>query len=70
MSLDQLVFSVNAMLEVTAAVEATKKVVLNLVGQNYDSLEFLSTVNVCFRILMQELCENKLGWEQLLNGNY
>ena len=36
--------------------------------EGYAPLGFLSPVTVCFKILMQELCKNKLGWDQLLSG--
>ena len=67
-SLDQLVFSLDAVLESTATVESTKRVVISLIGRIYDPLGFLSPVTVRFKILMQELCKNKLGWDQLLDG--
>ena len=55
------------MLESTATVEPTKRVVISLIGRIYDPLGFLSPVTVHFKILMQELCKNKLGWDQLLD---
>ena len=69
-SLDQLVFSLDAVLESTATVEPTKRVVISLIGRIYDPLGFLSPVTVRFKILMQELCKNKLGWDQLLDGDF
>ena len=64
--LDQLVFSLDAMFEATAIVEPTKIVVISLIGRIYDPLGFLSPITVRFKILMQELCKNKIGWDQLL----
>ena len=61
-------FSLDAVLESTATVEPTKRVVISLIGQIYDPLGFLSPITVRFKILMQELCKNKLGWDQLLDG--
>ena len=61
-------FSLDAMLEATATVEPTKRVVINLIGRIYDPLGFLSPVTVRFKIVMQELCKNKLGCDQLLDG--
>ena len=60
-SLYQLVFSVDAMLEATATVEPTKRVVISLIGQIYAPLGFLSPVTVRFKIQMQELCKNRLA---------
>ena len=67
-ALDHLVFSLDAMLEESAVVGPTKRVVISLIGRIYDLLGFLSPVTVCFKILMQELRKNKLGWDQLLSG--
>ena len=39
-------------------------VVISRIGGIYDPLGFLSPVTVRFKILMQKLCENKLGWER------
>ena len=67
-SLDQLVFSLEAMLEASTTAEPTKRVIISLIGRIYDPLGFLSPVTVRFKLLMQELCKNKLGWDQLLDG--
>ena len=67
-SLDQLVFSLEAMLEATTTAEPTKRVMISLIGRIYDPLGFLSPVTVRFKLLMQELCKNKLGWDKLLDG--
>ena len=67
-SLDQLTFSLDAMLEVTTTVKPTKRVVISLIGRVYDPLGFLAPVTVRLKILMQELCKNKLGWDQPLDG--
>ena len=67
-SLDQLLFSLHAVLEESTAVEPTKRVVISLIGRIYDPLGFLSPVTVKFKILMQELCKSKLGWDQPLSG--
>ena len=63
----QLEFSLDAMLEATTTVVLTKKVVISLIGRIYNPLGFLSPITICFKILMQELCKNKLGWDQLLD---
>ena len=67
-ALDQLVFSLDALLEESVVVRPTKRVVISLIGRIYDPLGFLSPLTVCFKILMQELCKNKLGWDQQLSG--
>ena len=67
-ALDQLVFSLDALLEGSAVVGPTKRVVISLIGGIYDPLRFLSPITVYFKILMQELCKDKLGWDQPLSG--
>ena len=67
-TLDQLVFSLDAMLEESVVARPTKRIVISLISRIYDPLGFLSPVTVRFKILMQELCKNKLGWDQLLSG--
>ena len=39
---------------------------MSLVGQIYDPLGFLSPVTVRLKILLQELCKIKIGWDQQL----
>ena len=65
---DQLVFSLGAMLEGATIVAPTKRAVISLIGRIYDPLGFLSPVTVRFKILMQELCKHRLGWDQPLDG--
>ena len=67
-SLDQLLFSLDTVLDESTAVKPTKRVVISLIGRIYDPLGFLSPVTVRFKILMQELCKSKQGWDQPLSG--
>ena len=46
----------------------TKRHIVSLVGRIYDPLGFLSPVVIRFKSLFQELCELKLGWDELLTG--
>lgn len=67
-ALDQVVFSLDTLLEDCVVVNPTKRVVISLIGRIYDPLGFLSPVTIRFKILMQELCRSKLGWDQPLSG--
>ena len=67
-SLDQLVFSLDAVLKSTATVKRTKRVVISLIGRIYDLLGSCPLSLYASRFLMQELCKYKLGWDQLLDG--
>ena len=46
----------------------TKRHIVSLLGRIYDPLGFLSPVVIRFKSLFQELCELKLGWDELLTG--
>jgi len=65
--LDQLAFALEAIHQESTGTP-TKRVVVSLIGQIYDPLGFLSPVTVSLKVLMQELCKNKLGWDQELSG--
>ncbi|MCG8623726.1 MAG: hypothetical protein MJE68_17250, partial [Proteobacteria bacterium] len=65
---DQLVFSLDAILEEPTVISPTKRVVISLIGRIYDPIGFLSPITVCFKILMQKLCKDKLDWDQQLSG--
>ena len=65
---DQLVFSLDGILETATRLDPTKRHVVSLIGQIYDPLGFLSPVTIRFKTLMQELCKTKLGWDQPLKG--
>ena len=65
---DQLVISLDGIVETAAQVDPTKRNVISVIGQIYDPLGFLSPVTIQFKKLMQELCKVKLGWDQPLGG--
>ena len=47
---------------------ATKRNVLSLLASLFDPLGIVSPVTVSVKILFQELCEDKVGWDDKLNG--
>ena len=63
---DQLIFSLESFVETASLLIPTKRNVVSLVGQIYDPLGFLSPVTVRLKILLQELCKIKIGWDQQL----
>ena len=67
-ALDQVVFSLETLFDDCVEVNPTKRVVISLIGRIYDPLGFLSPITIRFKILMQELCKSKLGWDQPLSG--
>ena len=48
--------------------EPTKRNVVSLVGRFYDPVGFLSPVIVCFKVLLQEICESRIDWDEMLEG--
>ncbi len=67
--LDQLLFRFDAVTDSGIPVRPTKRMVISLIGRIYDPLGFLAPVTIRFKVLMQELCKNKLGWDQPLDGD-
>ena len=55
---DQLLISLDGIVETTAQVDPTKRNIISLIGQIYDPLGF---VTIQFKKLMQELC--KVNWD-------
>ena len=66
---DPLIFDLTPVAERVARIRPTKKNVVSVIGQIYDPLGYLSPVTIAFKILMQEVCKTKLGWDQHLTGN-
>ena len=62
MSLDEIVSK-------TSTLQPTKRAIISLVGRIYDDpLGILSPIVVQLKIFVQELCEARLGWDQMLTG--
>ncbi len=68
-SLDQLSFRFDAMTDSGIPVRPTKRMVISSIGRIYDPLGFLAPVTIRLKVLMQELCKNKFGWDQALDGD-
>ena len=64
---DHIVLDVTDVAHMARELKPTKRHVVSIVGRFYDPLGFLSPVVICFKILFQELCESRLGWDQLLS---
>ena len=65
---DLLVVSLDGIEATAAQLNPTKRNVINLIGQIYDPLGFISPITIRFKKLMQELCKVKIGWDQPLEG--
>lgn len=65
---DQFVFNLDDIAHSAKESEPTKRNVVSIVGRFYDPLGFLSPIIIKFKMLFQELCASKLGWDQELSG--
>ena len=65
---DQLIQSLEDIAGLARTLEPTKREIVSLVGKFYDPLGLLSPVVVNFKIFLQELCQERLGWDQPLTG--
>ena len=65
---DQLIFDLRGIAHTALHLDPTKRNVVSLIGQIYDPIGFLSPVTIRVKVLMQELCKAKLGWDQPLEG--
>lgn len=64
---DQLVMSLEEIASAAKELEPTKRSIVSLVGKFSDPL-CLSPIVIQFKIFLQELCEEKLDWDQPLRG--
>ena len=67
-SQDQMLFCLDAIVEGATSIVPTKRIVISLIGRVYDPLGFLAPITIRFKLLMQELCRDKIGWDQPLAG--
>lgn len=59
---DRLVFD---LADIVYLVEPTKRNITSTIGKFYDPFGFLTPV-VQFKVLLQEICEDKIDWNELL----
>jgi len=48
--------------------EPTKRNIVAIATKFYDPIGFVAPVIICFKTLFQELCANKIGWDEPLSG--
>ena len=63
---DCFVFHLHELAELAVRLEPTKRNIVSLVGRFYDPIGVLSPVVVIFKILIQEICESHVDWDQPL----
>ena len=63
---DQLVFDVHHIVQAVECLEPTKRRIMSTVSAIYDPIGILSPFVVRLKMFFQELCNSKLGWDDLL----
>ena len=66
---DHLVFDLGSVASHVRELEPTKRNIVGIATRFYDPLGFVSPITIRFKMLFQELCENKVGWDEPLSGN-
>ena len=62
---DSFIFKFRELIEIAVTLEPTKRSVVSMVGRFYDPIGVLSPVVVSFKVLIQEICESCVDWDQL-----
>lgn len=63
---DWFMFDLSELTEFATHLEPTKRNVVSMVGRFYDPIGVLSSVVVSFKVLIQEICESQVDWDQPL----
>ena len=66
---DHLVFDLGSVASHVRELEPTKRNIVGIATRFYDPLGFVSPITIRFKMLFQELCQNKVGWDEPLSGN-
>ena len=65
---DKIHFSFAHVADRAKSLEATKRNVLSLLASLFDPLGIINPVTVSMKILFQEICSNKIDWDEVLTG--
>ena len=63
---DCFVFDLHELAEIAVNLEPTKRNIVSMVGRFYDPIGVLSPIVVSFKVLIQEICESHVDWDQPL----
>ena len=66
-SLDELQFDIGDVKQTMEGLEPTKRNLVSITAKFFDPLGVVSPVTVLFKILCQQLCEAKVGWDDPLS---
>ena len=64
---DQFIFDVSIHARLACDLQPTKRNLVSLIGKFYDPLGFLFPVVIWFKLLLQELYQLKLDWDQAIS---
>ena len=67
---DQLTFDVTGIVEFAKTIPATKRSLLKLAAKIFDPLGCLTVFTINLKILFQQLCVGKIGWDEEFQDNY
>ncbi len=67
LELDQIRFDVSNIADLARRLAPTKRNVVSTIGKFYDPLGFLSPVVIRFKVLFQQLCKDKSGWDDIIS---
>ena len=65
---DELIFDLNELAILIRGTESTKRRIVAIATKFYDPIGFVAPVIICFKMLFQELCINKIEWDEPLSG--
>ena len=61
-------FSTSGIARLATELDPTKRKIVSLVGRFYDPFGYLSPITIRLKVLIQDLCELKIDWDQPLDG--
>ena len=61
---DELVFDLSSIAELATNCKPTKRNIVRIAAKFYDPLGFMSPITIQFKIMFQELCKSKVGWNE------
>ena len=65
---DEPIFDLNELAILIRGTEPTKRRIVAIATKFYDPIGFVAPVIICFKMLFQELCINKIEWDEPLSG--
>lgn len=61
---DYLKLDISAVVSAALTLDPTKRNMVSVIGRFYDPIGYLAPVVIPFKILFQELCSEKVGWDE------